>query len=95
MRSLSALLEEKGAVDSKQRLTDVGLQMTSERGSKEFEAAEVLLKGPETELPDGRSFRDKDGNLRTEARLRWWDKSATTFRTAVLGIGRPRARTAR
>ena len=80
------ILEEEGAVDSKQRLTDVGLQMTSTWGSEEFKAAEILLKGPEIKLPDGRSFRDKDGILRTEARLRWWDRSATTFRTAVLGM---------
>jgi Calcineurin-like phosphoesterase len=39
------ILEEQAAVDSKQRLTDVGLQMTSERGSKEFKAAEVPSQG--------------------------------------------------
>lgn len=80
------ILKRSGAVDGKQRLTDDGLQLTTLRHSEEYKAAEVLLKGPEAKLPDGRSFLDKDGHHRTEARLRWWDKSATTFRTAALGI---------
>jgi hypothetical protein len=80
------ILEEKGAVDSNQRLTDVGLQMTAERGSEEFKAAEILLKGPEIKLPDGLSFEDRSGIRRTKARLRWWDRSAPTFRNAVLSM---------
>ena len=83
------ILEEKGAVDSKQRLTDVGLQMTSDRGSEEFKAAEVLLKGPEIKLPDGLSFRDKDGIPRTEARLRWWDKLGNDLPHRGFRHGRP------
>jgi hypothetical protein len=46
----------------------------------------VLLKGPEAQLPNGCSFRDKDGHLRYETRLRWWDPDATTFRTAAIGM---------
>lgn len=40
------------------------------------EAAEVLLKGPEKEIPDGRFFHDKDGHRRTSARIRWWSDSS-------------------
>ena len=46
----------------------------------------MLLKGPEAHLPNGRSFHDKDGHLRHETRLRWWDPAATTFRTAAIGM---------
>lgn len=35
-------------------------------------AADVVLKGAETDLPEGISFRDKDRNIRTEARVAWW-----------------------
>lgn len=46
----------------------------------------MLLKGPEAHLPNGCSFHDKDGHLRHETRLRWWDPAATTFRTAAIGM---------
>ncbi|UUO27690.1 MULTISPECIES: hypothetical protein [Bradyrhizobium] len=51
-----------------------------------YSAAEVLLKGPELLLPDGRSFFDKDGHERREVRIRWWDRKALTFRDAALGM---------
>jgi hypothetical protein len=75
-----------GCLDAEARLTDRGLFAVHERGSALHHAVEVLLKGPEARLPDGCSFHDKDGHLRHEARLRWWDPAATTFRTAAIGM---------
>jgi hypothetical protein len=75
-----------GCLDDEARLTERGLHEVLNNGSAAFRAAEVLLKGPETHLPNGCSFRDKDGHLRHQARLRWWDPDATTFRTAVIGM---------
>jgi hypothetical protein len=46
-------------------------------------AAECLTKGIETKLPTGHSFRDKDGHERRNARVRWWDGSATSYRDAL------------
>ena len=37
-----------------------------------FEPIDLLLKGPEMDLPAGMDFRDKDGNKRTRTRVRWW-----------------------
>lgn len=54
----------------------------STKGSDLYQAIEVLLKGPEISLT-GRQippFKDKDDHLRGEARIRWWDNSATTLR---------------
>lgn len=48
------------------------LLATARRGSPEFHAVEILLKGPEITLPPGSPFRDKEGNLRTETRVKWW-----------------------
>ena len=48
-----------------------------------FDAVEILLKGPEIPLGEGRSYVDKDGNERHEARYRWWDPAATTLRAAA------------
>ncbi|QEN91115.1 metallophosphoesterase [Labrys sp. KNU-23] len=70
---------------------DGGLRKAYRSGTPEHLAADVLLKGPEVQLPGGHSFRDKDGHTRHEARLRWWDRAATTFRLAVLGLDERRS----
>lgn len=73
-------------LDSSQRFTKKGLREASRKGSDAYDAAEVLLKGPEALLPDGRHFKDKQGHTRHEVRLRWWDPDATTLRKAALGM---------
>jgi hypothetical protein len=73
-------------LDPMLRFTPDGLLAASRKGSEAYDAAEVLLKGPEALLPDGRFFRDKQGRVRHEARLRWWDPDATTLRKAALGM---------
>jgi hypothetical protein len=73
-------------LDVSQRFTRDGLHQASRKGSGAYHAAEVLLKGPEALLPGGRFFRDKQGHIRHEARLRWWDPGATTLRKAALGM---------
>lgn len=42
-------------------------------------AAETVLKGPEMPVPV--AYLDKGGHRRDEARVRWWDHSATTMRS--------------
>ncbi len=44
----------------------------SRSGSMEYRVIETLIKGPEIKLPPGQEFRDKDGNLRTELRVKWY-----------------------
>ena len=68
------------------RFTPDGLRAASLKGSQAYGAAEILLKGPEALLPEGSFFMDKQGHVRHEARLRWWDRSATTLRAAALGM---------
>ena len=48
------------------------------KGSALYEAVEVVLKGPELDLEryGAPAFRDKDGHLRTSARIRWWNAGA-------------------
>jgi hypothetical protein len=73
-------------LDPSHRFTPGGLRAASCKGSEAYGAAEILLKGPEAFLPEGRFFRDKQGHIRHEARLRWWDPNATTLRKAALGM---------
>lgn len=51
-------------------------------GSKLYEAVEVLLKGPEINLPDHNmcAYWDHEAATpRPNARIRWWDHDATTL----------------
>ena len=52
-------------------------------GHRSFDAVETLLKGPEIRLPDGISYRDKGNHTRTNVRLKWWDRTATTWRSLL------------
>ena len=49
-----------------------------------FKAIEALTKGIEIPLPEGHSFKDKDGHERWRVRTRWWDAEAVTYRRAAL-----------
>lgn len=66
-----------------QRLDANLLEVASRRGSPEFRAVEAILKGPEVELPDGITFRQGD-QVRREARTRWWDAGAVTYRQSAI-----------
>lgn len=43
-----------------------------------YKPVDVLLKGPEMALPEGLSYRDSEGVLRTRARICWWENPAIT-----------------
>ncbi|WP_074130462.1 metallophosphoesterase [Bradyrhizobium sp. NAS96.2] len=75
-----------GCLDPGHRFTQEGFRAANQRGTPAYRAAEVLLKGPEVSLPDGRFFFDKDGHKRQDVRIRWWDPAAVTYRTAALGM---------
>jgi hypothetical protein len=47
---------------------------------KVYEALEVICKGPEVALPAGFSLRDKEGKVRHEVRVRWWQNDLSTYR---------------
>ncbi len=49
-----------------------------------FKAVEALTKGLEVPLPDGITFKDKGGVTRDRARIRWWDRDSTTYRSSAL-----------
>lgn len=79
-------LKEQGAVDSAHRLRSSALHAASTRGHAVFKAAEILLKGMEMELPDGITYTDKEGNLRSEIRITWWDAARkSTWRDLAMG----------
>lgn len=60
-----------GAMGSKLNLDT--LYESSIKNSPAYQAVETVLKGKEVNLPPELHFHDKDGHLRTEARVCWWD----------------------
>ncbi|MGF6872178.1 metallophosphoesterase [Paraburkholderia sp. MM5477-R1] len=67
------------------RLLDEDMMVkASRKGTREYHLVETLLKGIEVELPPGCSFKDKSGHTRREARTRWWNEAAKTYRLAAL-----------
>ena len=71
------------------RLTPALLEASHRKGSSEFRAVKVLLKGPQIQVPPGHAFTDKDGCVRQKVRTRWWDLSASTY--AEIHVGAPGA----
>ena len=59
-------------LDEKQCLLNDSYGNCSQEGSAAYDAIETLLKGPEVDLPEGVSFKDKDGHVRHSARIKWW-----------------------
>ncbi|MBD8088498.1 metallophosphoesterase [Pseudomonas fluorescens] len=54
----------------------------SRKDTEPYFIIENLLKGTEIELPAGLTYFDPDGNERNRTRTRWWDETATTYRSA-------------
>jgi hypothetical protein len=65
-----------------QGLTADFLQAACTKGNALFDPVDVVLKGRETALPEGVSFQDKDGHVRTDTRVRWYaDPRGHTYRS--------------
>ncbi len=53
-------------------------------GTTECDIVERLLKGPESHLPDGVSFKDAYGKVRVIGRLKWWKAEKQTLRGILM-----------
>jgi hypothetical protein len=66
-------------------LTDELVVAANRKGHWAHEAVETLCKGPEADLPAGKSFVDADGKKRTKARVRWWEQAPATAAPVFFG----------
>ncbi len=74
----------RAQLNSDNTLNNELLIKASQPGTQEFHAIETLLKGLEIPLPEGNSFKDKGGHIRTNIRVKWWAKDAATYRDYAL-----------
>jgi hypothetical protein len=78
LRAVHACWDERALAQITDALKDHGgvttefLHSACRKGGPLFAPVEVVLKGKESKLPDGVSFQDKDGHVRTEIRTRWY-----------------------
>lgn len=70
------------------RLDEAALVRSADRLDPLHALVEEVTKGPETKLPPGVTFHDKDGTERDKVRLRWW-RAASTWREAALSVPDP------
>ncbi|MDP9007236.1 MAG: metallophosphoesterase [Pseudomonadota bacterium] len=73
------------AMGSNQRLTDEMILWGSRKDHPIYQAIEVVCKGVEVTLPPGIGFEDKEGKVRHEVRVRWWEEDLSTYRKAAIG----------
>lgn len=64
-------------------VTDDLMVTMSTKGHQDYRDLEILIKGPEIEMPDGFKYKDKDEIVRSSARYAWWKPNAVTFDVAA------------
>ncbi len=73
------------------RLDEAALVRSADEGDPLYALVEEVTKGPETALPGGVTFFDKDGTERDKVRLRWWRGDASTWREVAMSVPDPGA----
>jgi len=64
-------------------LTDELIRKSVNKGTRFYNAINDTLKGKEMKLPDGKTFEDKDGAIRSEFRIKWWEDPLKTTYTKI------------
>ena len=76
-RSMAVLAPQIAADAS---MSEDGLRAAATKGTAEYDAVEILLKGPEVLLPSELGYLDKKRHPRIHARYKWWSDAPTTYR---------------
>ncbi len=73
------------ALDGQREITNAFLQSACNKANPLFAQVEIVLKGKEAALPQGMSFSDNEGSVRTEIRTRWYlSPQGQTYRSYAL-----------
>ena len=67
-------------------LTDELFIASNDPKQWEFHVVENLLKGKTIKLLKNHTFTDPNGITRDNMRIRWWDTTATTYKSAFMGM---------
>ena len=67
-------------------LSDDQFVQAADKNDPLFSLVETITKGPEVALPKGYSFADKDGNIRHDVRVKWWNDKAECWRDIAMSV---------
>lgn len=79
-------LQNAGCMTRGGRLTEAGWNAAADPESPHYAPIQLLLKGPEEDLPNGLMYLDTHGHERRQARVAWWRDNATTFDEAYASL---------
>ena len=82
--NLEAIDRLERKLGPKNTVTDELMVTMSTKGHQDYLDLEILIKGPEIEIPKGLSYEDKDGIERHKARYAWWNREARTLEDAAV-----------
>jgi hypothetical protein len=86
----ACMAEIEPQLSAGQQMSPALVVAASRRGTMEFRSIETITKGLEIALPPGNTFHDKDGHRRDNVRVRWWDRTADTYRkVSRIGVIEP------
>ncbi len=90
LRAVHACWDAKGIakIRDKSLADDAFLHTSAKRRTSEHRAVNHVLKGPEMAMPPGYAYDDKEGVVRHEVRVRWWDVPQST-RVSMLALPVP------
>ena len=80
-------IEYLSTVTDKGMINETFLKDASVEGSKMHKAVNLILKGAKVELPDGTTFKDGMGSIRTSTRVKWWNTNASCLSEILLPEG--------
>lgn len=72
-----------GQVGPGNSLTEDLVERASEKDSPEWQAVEILLKGPEVSLAPYPAYLDSGGHARNRSRWKWWSPNANSLRSGA------------
>jgi len=71
------------------RLREDDLEEVARKETAFAKAVDLLVSGPEIQLPAGIGFHDAAGHYRSQVRIAWWRAEARTWRDAALSVPDP------
>jgi hypothetical protein len=84
------LLRKGGVIDDENRIRPDQWEVIADYKAPLGRAVERLTKGIEVDLPEGVSYQDAEGIVRTQGRIKWWvdlnDKASLTLDKIVMDV---------
>ena len=74
----------RGQSDERGVLREDALISSFYKGDPFRNTVDILIRGPEVDLPEGFGFHDHAGHYRTVSRVRWWDENAVSLASGAI-----------